>query len=358
MQTAYRFCISLLLLPLLAAISQESQVSSHVRTALERVPFAAMRQGSDLLTIYYKNEEAEAVRLGGTFSLNMNGAESGIWTASFQLDDLESALFTFTLTPEPGGYTERYYYRGPLAPARVVKVDKLAGYLRHLSLRAFAFPGNRQTTVYLPPGRAEYVVFMGDGDLVNKLAFYIDPLIVSGELPPVALAGCYPAEGVIGEENQLLRSQAEYLEDISEESGVETGRFFSSHMAFFADEFIPRMIDEYNLPANRERHMLAGFSSSAAFAISLLCENRRFFKSAFLFSPIWKPALEKEPPAELPTIYLLYGSLEDDGNLPYQEFIPAWNARATTVNAGHDEIIWLEGFTRLLTEELKRNRQN
>jgi len=343
---AAAFYMILALCGLLSA--QDAVITDEIRSFLQKNSFGVARTGDGLLHVYYKNPEAESVSLSGTFSVEMNEQEAGIWTAVFSSDQLDSAIFTFSILHQPAGLIEQYFYRGPAAPAAIAKAFELKGSFRHESYRSVLLGTMRQVTVYLPPGKAEHVIFMGDGTTVRKIAEYIEPLILEGKIPPVALAGSHPREGASPDHGGLSYRDLEYLEGIHTFVEGATDAPFTNHMAYFVDEFMTRTIREHNLPSDPARHSLAGFSNSAGFAISLAKRHPDKFKNLLLFAPIWQPTLATEPPETLPAIYLAYGSLEGNVVENIKSFAAAWqvekDGRLRVLTAGHDEVIWMESF--------------
>ena len=191
----------------------------------------------------------------------------GLWEASLRVRRLDEAVLTVLAIGLGAGdlpfgrpVTDSLTWRGARAPRDDPAAGPLAGEIREHVLDSAALRGPRPVSVYLPPPLAAVTgaltgCVLADGQSAASFARVLEPVIVSGAVPPVVLVGVHSAVNRAGQDP---RAQ-EYLPRAKP-------RRFAAHLAFVTDEVIPWAVAEFGLPARP--WTAAGYSNGAAWAIA------------------------------------------------------------------------------------------
>ena len=263
-----------------------------------------------------------------------------LWVASFRVQDLDKASFSFEVHDRDGQKIADtvFYGGGQFAP------PGFEGVIRRFSLEDPKNDERRQIFVYFPPedlvGPAERTVVLLDGESIFDFAYHIEKAISADGLSPIAVIGLTSGPFAIeGNTTGGIRSQ-EYRPGTREDSPR-----FDNYVDFVTKTVIPWAGSDLSLPSTPEAMTIAGFSDGAQFAAWMLKEHAASFRSAIIMSPGEQVAKLSDP---LPADAIAYVS----AGLYEPAFLSA--ARATRkrfedagvtvalqiVHAGHDTSNW------------------
>ena len=304
---------------------------------------------------------AQSVELiaGGDFKSLVRIPSSDVWTVAITLPDLERAVISYQLTAKREGRPadqhsrETGVWRGAKAPSAPVEAGRLKGSLRSLEIDSQAFGSRRKLTVYSPPeheaGKADRVVYAGDGEGIDRYARVLEPLIISRKLPPIAIVGVHSA-GYLGgardfqnyDAKKDLRAQ-EYFPGINPERFVRHETFFCSEVTSWAE----RELKVSQLSRDR---VLFGSSNGGRFAIEMAMRHPDQFGFILGFSvPGGGPITLPDRYTTQAEFYLEAGTWEPVFHLytsRIAERLKQAGVRAEFQSrvGGHDEAIWREEF--------------
>ncbi len=327
--------------------------------------------GDDLWTIAYRapDDSVTGVEVGGGVQLPLSRFEgTRLWALALRLPSADSAVVSLRLRVRQGDVSVAdtaaiREWRGPLAPPKPHRAERLAGTLRTDSLWRDALGAWRRVTVYLPPGHGRQrrvpVVYLADGQGLSDYARVVDPLVASGELPPVALVGIWVASGAPG--GGPARGPAQDLRTIEYHRGVEAipgadSAFvvarYQGHREFFTEEVRRWAEDALFVSRERQGRAVHGSSSGGNYALTLGRERPDLYDLVIANSNGGSNALA--PPEggwaqasrhvlsagvlELPslgrTLTALGDSLRQHGVAESVTIYPS----------GHDRQVWVESF--------------
>jgi enterochelin esterase-like enzyme len=306
----------------------------------------------DELTFVYQGT-AEAVDLAGGLHLPMERVPGGdLWALTVRVADLQRAVISYMFLPRgvagPPAFFTPTEWRGPDAPPATRRSHPLRGEIATHTIASAALGEDRKLTVYLPPGhgtaRPSAVVYAADGEAVPAFASMLEPVLLDGSLPPVALVGLHsgPAGGTRAAGNPVvdLRAQ-EYL------TGHDDRRF-AAHERFFVSEVVPWAEAQFAVATNPARRAVFGFSNGGAFATTMGVRHPALFGSILAFSVAGgKPASRLKPP--LSRFYFVAGTLEPglrENTLTWKQTLDQAGAECSYHErvCGHDFILWQETF--------------
>lgn len=174
---------------------------------------------------------------------------------------------------------------------------------------------------------------MADGEGLVPYAWTIEPLILSGRIPPVILVGL-PS----GESDDRAR---DYLLGLPE--GGDAG--FVRHETFFLEEVMPWAEQAYGASTRPQDRLLIGQSNGAAWAVATALRHPELFGAAAGLSFGWPPAAGALGAVRKPRLFLAAGTLEGRFHLRTTEL--AQNARTAgydvtllTPVSGHSPMMW------------------
>jgi enterochelin esterase-like enzyme len=238
-------------------------------------------------------------------------------------------------------------FRGREAPAAPLAHDPLTGSLQTVSLTSRNLGETRQVTVYLPPGRPTgplHALYMADGQSAKEFAQVLEPLILRGRIPPLAIVGVHAAASGLSP-GQDIRAR-EYLPDVDPAQ-------FARHETFFVEELVPWATQTYGLSSNPADRALMGYSNGASFvqAIGLLHPDLFGVVMPFSTGNLQTGRIKPAAGARLPRFLLAAGDMEPF--LPTTAAATAWlkslgaQADETVYASGHDMLLWRQAMADL-----------
>ncbi len=275
-----------------------------------------------------------------------------LWVLSVRVPDADRLVMTvsFIVQDTTAGTSQRTASRrwaGSLAAPAPERAESLAGSLTTDSLRSTALEGARAVTVYLPPawgGAPHRVVYLADGQQTEDYARVLEPAILDGRVPPVALVGLHNARDRTPGSNVDGRAR-EYL------VGVDSVRY-AAHERFFLDEALPWAEARYGVSAEPADRAVCGFSNGASFAAATVRRHPEHFAAALAFSHAYDGLdAADDPDLAGRRFFLVAGRLEPSFVARERAVASAVAARGADVHqevgvSGHDEAMWLGAFAR------------
>ena len=279
-----------------------------------------------------------------------------LWALSVRVPDADRLVMTAFVTVQDsladvaagnfGEWIRLGRWAGPRAGPAPDRAETLSGTLSTDSLRSDALGAMRAVTVYLPPARPAgplRVVYLADGQSTEAYARILEPAILAGRVPPVALVGLHSSGERTPGSNTDGRTH-EYL------VGVDSLRY-AAHERFFLGEVLPWAERTHGVSPQPADRAVFGVSNGASFAAAMVRRHPERFAAALAFSHA-HDGLDADDDPDLAgrRFAFVAGRLE-----------PAFAARARTVAAavaargadvrqelrpsGHDEAMWQAAFT-------------
>jgi enterochelin esterase-like enzyme len=154
------------------------------------------------------------------------------------------------------------------------------------------YDGGRQVTVYVPPARAEAVVFAGDGQLIPQWGESLE----AADVLPTMIIGVHR----LSDEMQRL---GEYS------PGFEPERF-AAHEEFFVEDVRGWVRARFGVAMPAERTAVFGVSAGGELALAIGLRHPDVYSTIFCASPGggYKPPAVM--PSPLPRVYLVAGTRE------------------------------------------------
>lgn len=301
----------------------------------------------DRITVVYQGE-AETVELCCGLQEPLERLPgSDVWVLRRTVSDLHKAVLSYSFVVDgdfDAGPSE--VWRGPDAPEVPRRVDLgttiLRGTVSQSSRRSRWLNEYRSVSVYLPPDADQAgiklpVLYMADGESAGVFATVLEPLILSGRLPPFVIVGVHSPPPPASGDAPDLRGQ-EYIPSFNPKR-------FRQHERFVLREVIPWA--EANLPVSavREDRAVFGFSNGGVFAAAMGLRHPDVFAHALAFSLGVEPGPIKE---NLTTdFYLVAGTLEEGFFGTTRDLAAALREKGVRVTfrprvAGHDFVMWEE----------------
>ena len=336
---------------------------------------AAAWGGDDRWTIAYRapDDSVTALEVVGGVQLPLSRFEgTRLWALALRLPGADSAVISINFFIHRGkelqwDTTTVRQWRGPKAPPKPRDDVPLAGTLRVDSLWSEALRSWRGVTVYLPPGHGRErripVVYFADGQTLRLHARAVDPLVASGQLPPVALVGVWVSTG--SPDGGPARGMADDLRSIEYHEGIEAvpgadSAFvvarYRGHKILFTEEVRRWAEDALFVSTERRWRAVHGSSSGGSYALTLGRERPDLY--GFVIANSSGSALALAPPVggweNAASHYLSAGRLEDPslartltalGDSLAQHGVPR------VVNlypSGHDAQVWAESLPQAL----------
>lgn len=301
------------------------------------------RDGDEL--VFAWQGDAHDVSVSGGLQIPMWQLEaSDVWTLRVRIRDLDRGVISHAFVgTKPGDATPSYLggdgcWRGPEAPPVPPLNRPLAGEVRELNLPGPGEGDQRAITAYLPPGHdpalAYAVVYLADGNMTRSLAEVTDAAITRGTIPPVVLVGV--ASGT--QPGEDMRND-EYI------VGRHPDRF-EAHRSFFVGDVSAWAESQLGAALERERRVVFGVSSGAAFAVTMgLRHPDRFGKVVAFSLGVFPVEPSRWPPGRVPAHYLAAGTLEEG----FRRSTANWARSVTDAGgdcvhvetvSGHDYRMW------------------
>jgi enterochelin esterase-like enzyme len=154
------------------------------------------------------------------------------------------------------------------------------------------YDGGRQVTVYVPPGRAEAVVFGGDGQLISGWGAVLE-----------ATDG--PATMIVG-----VHRSADETRRLHEYSPGFAPQRFTAHERFLVEDVRRWVRSRFGIALPAARTAVCGVSASGELALALGLRHPRLFGAVFCASPGAGYRPPAVMPGPLPRAYLVAGTEE------------------------------------------------
>lgn len=299
------------------------------------------------LTVIYQGEAATVELCCGLQEPLERLPGSDVWVLRRTVPDLHKAVFSYSFVVDGDFDTEpTEVWRGPDAPEAPRRADlgtiTLRGTVSQSSLRSRWLDEYRSVSVYLPPNADEVgvklpVLYMADGESAGVFAGVLEPLILSGRLPPIVIVGVHSPSPPTSGEAPDLRAQ-EYIPSSNPER-------FRQHERFVLREVIPWA--EANLPvsAARQDRAVFGFSNGGVFAAAMGLRHPDVFAHVLAFSLGVTPGPVKGNLTS--DFYLVAGTLEEGFFGTTRDLAAALEEKGVNATfrprvAGHDFVMWEE----------------
>lgn len=269
-----------------------------------------------------------------------------LWTLTVRIPELEKAVLDIIPLRGPGSWSGIAEWRGPKAPAKAELAPTLAGEIREERLASRSLGAERGLTIYLPPEREPGgrlpVVYMADGESVPDLARAVEPLILSGRLPPVMLVGLHANTGV--------ERHREYLPNWNGAGDAP----FARHEAFLLQEAMPLAEQRYGASDRPEERMVMGYSNGAAWAVATALRNPTMFGRAAALSFAWPEAGNRlAGVGAKPKLFLAAGKLERSFLTRTRELaavagLAGYDVTLVTPVSGHSSVMWIDLYPQVM----------
>jgi enterochelin esterase-like enzyme len=237
---------------------------AELRARLTEPPLAIWSSG-DVLHVLWQGDADEVQLYGGVQPRLWPVAETDdLWEVSLRIRHLDQAVISMVVASRRAGgdwprqIPDIRVWRGPHASAAAAPRE-LHGSLWTHTLPSAALRGERELTVYEPPGASRPVpgCVLADGESVRQFAPTLESAIEAGAVPPVLLVGLHSAHGALASVSDL-RAQ-EYLPG-------HNRRRFDAHLRFVTSEVLPWAEERFG-PVSGP-WIAAGFSNGAVWAIA------------------------------------------------------------------------------------------
>lgn len=240
--------------------------------------------------------EADAVQLLSAVQKPLERLTSpDLWGGAFPLERADEAVMSCGFGIKLRDTFERKHdtppIRGPRARKAPTVIDPPRGTVTMYEFDSKALGATRTIHVYMPPSIApkaiEQIVFLADGQSAARYAIVVEPLVVSGAIPPTAIVGiASDTRGGNADPSTDIRAM-EYLRGFSEfAEGADPGRF-DRHWRFFTEE-VPAWVEtELGIVVPREGRIVAGASNGGAFAATVAALAPDRFGASIVLSSGW-----------------------------------------------------------------------
>ncbi|MFD2823376.1 alpha/beta hydrolase [Lacinutrix iliipiscaria] len=234
----------------------------------------------------------------------------------------------------------------------------------------------RKHNIYLPKAfdslKTYPIIFATDGNKISAKSFYkktLDSLIDNNIIKPVILVASHSNRKIADStsstkgdntKHYLKYRYFEYINDYSNSDSLLVNRF-KNHMAYFKNELINQIENEFNQKLDKNDRYFYGVSNGAGFGLSLLNTHPEIIGNYLCFSTFGGDIQTNtwNINVKYPNLYMRYGSdepffLREDGEflkLKYKEL----NLFCDIIeyNGGHDYLKWNEAFTEIISRLLK-----
>lgn len=319
--------------------------ASELRALIGRRPKAwRVRDGN--LTVVARR--SEPVDLCCAIQARLRPVGTDLQAIAIRVPDLRTAIFDIRIIAGTEWSDDHDVFRGSHAEPAPTKLPfdwSLASF--HI-FRSRHLGEERTVTVYSPPGVKPGarlpVIYMADG-LSGELAGVAEALWRSGAAAPVLLVGIASSRnrGEIGCAPRCDGRSREYLIGIPD-LPPEQSRF-DAHARFVTEEVMPLIEANFPVSRRREDRATAGFSSGAAWALTMAVRHPDLFGRSIAMSLGWRPAAEAASNLCQGRLFVGGGRLEDRF---YERSVQAAEnasragaeVRLLTPNAGHSFENW------------------
>ena len=284
---------------------------------------------------------------------------SEYWYLVIDVPRLDEAFIDIVPIPydEPGrsAQLEALEYRGENAPLPVGRVPVAEADISERTIVSPALGQNRRFSVYTPQeiriSDDRRVVYIADGQSTGAYAQIVQSLLETCQIEPILLVGLWHGdvnEDISREQTSEQRSQ-DYL-------WAREGNHFEAHEAFFLNEVIPLVEEEFAASSDPNRRALFGMSSGAAWALTTGLRNPSQFGAVGAVSTVWPRSLGAASPQRGPTFYLSSGLFEEGaqllmGDIAHRLSESGVMHQQQTFISGHSPLVAYHAFVQMLVEE-------
>lgn len=262
----------------------------------------AWRRDGDRLTVVARRHTDQAYLCCSPRG-KMERIAGDLWAIRVKIADFDHGLIEVSVVP--GGRQDHGFIRGKNAPPKPPVSMPLRGEVHEAAIRSRFLNETRRLTVYTPPGfdpAERYpVVYMADGIFRRDDFPVVEQQIIDGHIPPVVVIAIWPG---IDAKDLELRSK-EYL--LGWPGG--TARFAKSEQ-FLLNEVMTLAEHRYGASDKPAERLITGYSSGAAWAVSMAVRNPQVFGQAAAFSLGWPGAGKGVGEPSQPRLFLSAGSFE------------------------------------------------
>jgi enterochelin esterase-like enzyme len=259
------------------------------------------REGDQLLVVARRN--TDQAYLCCSPRAKMQRVSADLWAVRARIAEFDRGLIEVSVVPEAA--KDAGFIRGKDAPPRPEVSKPLQGQVHEAAIRSRYLEESRRLTIYTPPGfdasRRYPVVYMADGVFRADDFPIVERQILDGAIPPVVVVAIWPG---IDAKDVELRSK-EYL--LGWPGG--TARFARSER-FLLDEVLTLAENRYGASTEAGDRLITGWSSGAAWAVSMAARNPAVFGQAAAFSLGWPGAEKGVGQPDQPRLFLSAGSFE------------------------------------------------
>lgn len=259
------------------------------------------REGDQLLVVARRNTDQAYLCCSPRAKMEKLGGE--LWALRTQIAEFDRGLIEVTVVPEAA--RDPGFIRGKDAPPKPEISKPLQGQVHEAAIRSRYLDESRRLTVYTPPGfdpaKRYPVVYMADGVFRADDFPIVERQILDGSIPPVVVVAIWPG---IDAKDLELRSK-EYL------LGWPTGTArFARSERFLLDEVLTLAESRYGASTDPKDRLITGYSSGAAWAVSMAVRNPTVFGQSAAFSLGWSGAEKGVGEPGQPRLFLSAGSFE------------------------------------------------
>jgi len=208
-----------------------------------------------------------------------------LWEASLRTPRLAEAVISISVLPQQADellfgrqMSDHMVWRGPRAPTPLPAADSVtAGVIEDHVIDSAALGASRGVTLYRPPGSGQGgplpACIVADGQSVGAFARILEPAVLAGAAPAVALVGVHSAiDPAAGWPDMRSR---EYMPG-------QDRRRFNAHMRFVVGEVMPWATGRLGVAAGP--WLVAGFSNGAVWSIAAGQRRPDLFAGVAAFS--------------------------------------------------------------------------
>jgi enterochelin esterase-like enzyme len=275
--------------------------SAEAQAMLGDKATAWRREGDQLLVVARRH--TDQAYLCCSPRTKMEKVAGDLWAMRARIADFDQGLIEVAVVPE--GERDPGFIRGKDAPPKPPISTPLQGKVHEAAIHSRFLNEPRRLTVYTPPGfdaaKRYPVVYMADGVFRAEDFPVVERQIVDGRIPPVVVVAIWPG---LDAKDYELRSK-EYL--LGWPGG--TARFAKSER-FLLDEVLTLAENRYGASTQARDRLITGYSSGAAWAVSMAVRNPAVFGQSAAFSLGWSGAEKGVGEPGQPRLFLSAGSFE------------------------------------------------
>jgi len=282
--------------------------------------------------------------------------DSDLWYLAIRIPRLDEAFLDVVPFPydSPDRLTpfQPLEYRGPRAIEPVSRAPLPQDSLFVTSINSTALGSERRVSVYKPHELAARtghpVIYMADGQSTGSYAQVAQSMINNCLIEPVILVGLWHGGSIPASQENRGDDQRsrDYL------WGREDNNF-EAYEAFFLDEVIPKIENEFGAATDPARRALFGQSSGGAWALSTGLRNPALFGTVAAASIVWRSAPEAAPPIAGPRYMLASGLFESHVNSLMHQIDASFELAGVDIStqsyvSGHSPLVANQTFANML----------